>query len=353
MTWRSRPAAAIAALGGLLAASALAMSAPAGAAPASGPMRPARHTPGAAAPRSWLVSDPAAYTRAVHSGNWVYTPEGLAEKNCVHHVPMGDRVAANGDIVTRSGAVHRIARCAHPTLAYPSSGPARPVGGRSAASPAVAQSCEAGNKNWWAETCTLNPNGLALLTEKYTIPNDPQQAGALIFFFPSFEDSTGNSIVQPVLTWGANAGFTGVTNPKIWYITAWYGDDGTYFTGPSAHVNEGGVVSGEIQRGLCGTPTSECPWNITISVGSATVSKLWTSGPEMTQVDGGVMEVPRGSGCVEMPQGGHEAFRDLLVNQAVGNGAYTPVFQAYTVNPQCSVHASASGTSTDITWKTS
>ena len=117
MNWHPRPPAVAAAVVGLLTAGVLAASDPAIAAP------PPASTQAAAAPlgKLWRVSDPAAYSRAVRSGNWIFTPEGLAYKTCVNHVPLGGKVARNGDIITRSGVVRRVVRCTTPTLTYPGS----------------------------------------------------------------------------------------------------------------------------------------------------------------------------------------------------------------------------------------
>jgi len=144
-----------AAVVGLLTAGVLAASDPAIAAP------PPASTQAAAAPlgKLWRVSDPAAYSRAVRSGNWIFTPEGLAYKTCVNHVPLGGKVARNGDIITRSGVVRRVVRCTTPTLTYPVS---RASSGKSAGAAAASTSCSApAAASWRAETCAFNPAGLA------------------------------------------------------------------------------------------------------------------------------------------------------------------------------------------------
>jgi hypothetical protein len=342
VTWRSRPSAVIAAVVGLLAASALAATAPAIAAPT---------TPSAlasAAGKPWRIYDAAAYARAVRSGDWVFTPEGLTYKTCVNRVPIGGRVALDGNIITRSGAVQRVVRCTAPTLAYPGSRQSQPASAGSAGAAASGTFCQSFDTQWWAETCAIDPAGLSYLHEDFSMPSNPQKNGALIFFFPAFSDSAGDVIVQPVLSWGANAK-TGVTSDNIWYLTSWYGDAGTYYVSNSAHVNPPGTVVGTIQKGLCQAGNTQCTWFITTSVGSTSVELTWPAGPEMTQVIGGVMEVPRASGCVETPPTGHEAFRNLTVNDS--NGSYTPTFEHYTVDSQCSVSAAASsGINTDITW---
>jgi hypothetical protein len=348
VTWRSPPLAVIAAVVGLLAGSALAAAVPAIAAPTPASARAPVQVPASGAGKPWRISDPAAYARAVRSGDWVFTPEGLAYKTCVNHVPTGGKVAPDGNIITRSGAVQRVVRCTTPTLDYPGSGRAQTASGGSAGGVASSTSCEAGDQQWWAETCALDPAGLTTLSEQFSMPSNPQKNGALIFFFPAFDDSTGNAIVQPVLSWGANAK-TGVTSDNVWYLTSWYVDGGTSYVSNSAHVNPPGTVVGKIQRGLCELYNTNCDWTITTTVGSTSVGLFVMGGPDMTQVNGGVMEVPRANGCVETPPTGQESFWNLSVNDT--NGSYTPTFQHYTVNPQCSVtSAHSSGINTDITW---
>jgi hypothetical protein len=350
VTRRSRPSVVLAVVTGLLAVSALAAAVPAIASATPAPTRTAPRPAGVKL-WPWRVSDSAAYTRAVRSGNWVHTPEGLAYKTCVHHVPRGGRVIGDGKfIVSRSGARTRVTPCTRPTLAYPDSVQSRsaqPPVASARANTAVA-SCQAGAASYWAYTCAVDGASLTTLSERYSIPADPHNTGALIFFWPGFQTSDQTSIVQPVLTWGADAPYNGVKSDNIWYITSWYGDDGTYYTGPSAHVQPNTTVTGTIKRLLCNTPNNGCTWDITTADGSASVGLQWFSGPGMNVIDGGVMEVPFASGCIEVPGTGHEAFRNLAVNDT--NGGYSPSFQRYTTSGHCSVNATFSGLNTDITW---
>jgi hypothetical protein len=343
VNWRSRPLAAVASL---LAAGVLASTGLAAAAPATA----ATHVAAAPLGTHWRVTDPAAYARAIRSGNWTYTPEGLAPKSCVHHVPAGGIVAADGDIVTKSGAVHHVTRCTTPTLAYPG-----PQGSwvKPAATPGPGSPCTTGlSGGWWAATCSIDSDfrGLVYLDENFSIPSPPTQDGALIFYFPAFQSADGASIVQPVLSWGANA-TTGVTNGNIWYLTSWAISSGTSYISDSVHVNTPGTVNGHMVRGLtCIATNSNCDWSITTSDGSASAGIHAYGLPTMTQIFGGVMEVPWAHGCVETPPNGHEAFRNLVVHDL--NGTVTPSFaKLKNPSPQCSVSpAASSGINTDITW---
>jgi hypothetical protein len=73
------------------------------------------------------------------------------------------------------------------------------------------------------------------------------------------------------------------------------------------------------------------------------------SGVPFTLLLGGVMEVPRASGCVETPANGHAAFRDLQVEYNNGE-VPSPSFGLSTPDPQCSVSTRATSDSADILW---
>ena len=52
------------------------------------------------------------------------------------------------------------------------------------------------------------------------MPSNPAQTGALIFLWGGIENANGSTLLQDVLTWGANGGI--VTQPNIWYVNNWY-----------------------------------------------------------------------------------------------------------------------------------
>ena len=58
------------------------------------------------------------------------------------------------------------------------------------------------------------------MVQDQSVPNDPAKDGALIFLWGGLEDANGDTLLQDVLTWGANGNI--VTNPNIWYVTNWY-----------------------------------------------------------------------------------------------------------------------------------
>jgi hypothetical protein len=302
--------------------------------------------------KPWIVQDRKAYAAAVKSKNWVYTPEGLAYKTCVYHIPTG-AILDNGAIIKRNGARTQMA-CAHPTLAYPPTNSPRTatmpgVGTPDVGTPAAA-GCPATNTNWWAESCAIAPTWLDYLWERFSVPDNPTTSGARIFFYPSFQDAAQDTILQPVLTWGANTD-TGVSNPNIWYITNWYVWGGSYAISNNVHVGPGDTIDGAIVATSCNANGANCTWTVESSVegGSSTTPLTVVSGVPFTNVEGGVMEVQNATTCAQMPPNGHEAYRSLSVD--THSGSYAPAFQDYTPNKQCSVSVTSSSSGADILWK--
>jgi hypothetical protein len=336
----------------VVAAAALGLAVPAQAQPASSSAQSAGgHGPDPWSHKPWIVSDPAAFGRAVKSKDWVYTPDGLAYKTCVYHA-ANDAVVKNGDIIEPSGAVRHTTPCAYPMLAYPGrQGRAQTApAGESRQAQAVPASgpCYFGSGgDWWGASCWGSPNWLQFFNEEYAVPSNPSKDGALIFLFGGMEDGSGDTILQGVLTWGANGS---VTNPNIWYITPWYVWPGGSVEGSSIHVAPVDTIDSELSASDCNS-AGECTWVVSVlddndgSDSQITVG----SGVPFTLLLGGVMEVPRASGCVETPANGHAAFRDLQVEYNNGE-VPSPSFGLSTPDPQCSVSIRATSDSADILW---
>jgi hypothetical protein len=271
------------------------------------------------------------------------TPEGLAYKTCVYRLPSTARVDYD-TIVYRNGTRHRVAPCTHPTLAYPAMRPA--TGAASQASSSVSPP---GTSQWEAQWKWQSPTWLTFLEERFSVPSNPSQSGALMYFFPAFETPTGNSILQPVLTWGNNGV---VTNPNIWYITAWYGINGNYMPSGSIHVlGSAYTIDGSIVGRNC-NGSGACQWTVAVSVVNGNqVTIPVTAGP-FTWVFGGVMEVyePIAS-CAELPPNGHEAFRNLSVTNHNGAMPSTTLFTSLFTDHCSAIVLNGVATGGDITWK--
>ena len=298
--------------------------------------------------KPWVIHDQAAYDQALKSSDWVRTPSGLAYKTCVYSAPDGASVA-NGYIVSPSGAKQQIKPCTHPTLADPiartnTSGPGL------AQAAALSGACSGDNPAYWAYSCWQGSRPLTYLSEKYAVPTNPRQNGALVYLWGGLSDAADTSLLQNVLSWGANTVSNTVPN-YIWYITPWYiYSGGRYVHGSNVHVNPGDTIDSYLSAYNCDS-AGDCAWSMQVSdentggVANYTVG----SGVPFTVVLGGVMEVPRASGCIETPASGHAAFRNLAAVDIFGN-AVTPSFGVGYIGPECSVHETASATAADILW---
>jgi hypothetical protein len=304
--------------------------------------------------RRWVVSDPVAYRQAVKTGDWVRTPYGLSYKTCVYHAP-DHAVVGTTEIVAPSGAVERITLCTHPTLLYPGSaepGTAEPgTDAHRTSKPAEGTPCGFGSGGvYWAASCNGSaPDWITSFDQDYAVPSDPAKDGALIFLWGGIEDADGDTLLQDVLTWGANGSI--VTNPNIWYVTPWYlWPGGNSVIGKSIHVNPTDTIVADLTASKCSSGGA-CTWVMKSSDPQTGGSTSYTVGSDATfdLLLGSVMEVPRAAGCVETPTNGHAAFRNLTVGSNAGT--ISPDFGTSKPDPQCSISITQSATSADILWK--
>jgi hypothetical protein len=303
--------------------------------------------------KRWIVNDSVAYGQAVKSGNWVHTPSGLSYTGCVYHVPNLATVR-NGLITLSSGATKQLKPCEYPTLAYP--GLAKPAAVATTPAAGVGVTTPAGGPcgfgsggTWWAASCYgSQPTWVTSMVQDQSVPNDPAKDGALIFLWGGLEDANGDTLLQDVLTWGANGNI--VTNPNIWYVTNWYLWGNNSVISASIHVQPGNTIQAALTASNC-NGSGDCTWLMKSTDTSTGQVTSYTVGSEVnfTLVIGSDMEVPAGEGCVETPPDGHEAFRNLVMT---GNtGTITPDFGTSTPDPQCSVSIKQTPTAADILWK--
>ncbi|HEV3379729.1 MAG TPA: hypothetical protein VG142_01885 [Trebonia sp.] len=310
--------------------------------------------------KRWIVNDSVAYGQAVKSKAWVRTPYGLSYTGCVIHV-SGTATVRNGLITEPSGATRQLKPCEYPTLAYPASHQAGAIepsaSGQGTTNPATGRVAPAAGPcyfgtggDWWAASCYgTGSNWVTSMSEEYAVPTDPAQDGALIFLWGGLEDGAGDTVLQDVLTWGANGSI--VTNPNIWYVTPWYVWSNNSVVGSSIHVAPADTIVATLTASDCNSG-GDCTWLLSATDETNGLSTSYTvgSGVSFDLLLGAVMEVPTADGCVETPANGHAAFRDLSV---VGtSGDITPSFGTSIPDSQCSVSITAAPTGADILWKT-
>jgi len=302
--------------------------------------------------KRWIVNDPVAYGQAVRSKEWVRTPSGLSDTGCVFHVPDHATVT-NGLIRLPSGATHQLKPCEYPTLAYPGAakaGVTKPSASEPGATAAAGGPCGfAKGGDYWAASCYgSQPTWVTSMVQDQAVPSNAAKTGALIFLWGGLEDGKGDTLLQDVLTWGANGNI--VTNPDIWYVTPWYLWANTSVIGPSIHVHPVDTIVQSLTASDCNS-SGDCTWVLKATDTTLGTSTSYTVGSEVpfTLVLGAVMEVPSGEGCVETPTNGHAAFRNLVME---GNtGTITPDWGNNTPDPQCSVSITTTPTAADILWK--
>jgi hypothetical protein len=306
--------------------------------------------------KRWVVDDPVAYAQAVRTGKWVRTPYGLSYDTCVYHAPDHATVQAN-KIISPSGSVQRITPCPHPTLTNRAGGTSATGPGvpkpASGAVPPLSGPCYFGSGgDYWAASCYgTDPNWVGYMLQEYAVPSDPAKDGALIFLWGGLEDAAGDTLLQDVLTWGANGDI--VTNPNIWYVTNWYLWPGNNSViSPSMHVQPVDTIAAILNASNCDSAGDDCDWQLKSidENDKASVTLNVTATVAFDLLFGAVMEVPAADGCVETPTGGHAAFRDLEVIDG-NSDTITPDFGTSTPDPQCSVSITATSASADILWK--
>lgn len=270
--------------------------------------------------------------RAADPG-WLRTPAGLTRAECVHALPAG-ATFDNGTFVLADGTRQTVPACADP---FDSAG--SPAGRQAAELPATS--------GWMYSTWWYAPTWLRRLYANYTVPSAPSKAGALTYIFSSFENTDGNTIAQPVLTYGTSPSGGG----DYWYVTSWYVWPGGSVYGGNVRVNPGDTVWGAMEGNTCNSDGTGCHWAIrTVNKSTGGESRIdITSGVAYRWVQGGVLESYGAAGCAMLPASKHIAFSGIQVFGPTFN-QLTPDFDVVVGDQQCGMSASATATTTDIRW---
>lgn len=339
---------------GLLAAAALALiAAPLVAAGSATAATPDGTSAIPTAATAGAVSDnAAAYAAASQSSDWVRTPGGLVNKSCVHHLATGSKLV-NDRVVTATGQVQAPDTCAYPRLVKPGSADASLE--RSGAEPALSARAKSSSDSgpvpatngWMAASWWSASTWFRQLFADFTVPNAPATAGATNFFFPSFEPSAGNAIVQPVLSYGGSAAGGG----NYWYITSWYVAPGGTYYGNNVTVNSGDTIHGAMTANNCNGDGTNCQWTITTTDdnGGGTSTLNVTTPESYSTAQGGVYESYGVSDCSMMPSSNHIGFSNISM-YGPSLEQLTPAFGQQLFDTTCGVNESHSNTTTDITW---
>ena len=266
----------------------------------------------------------------------VQIPGGTADRVCVHGVPAGGRVLANGDIAVGTRVVP-VARCAHPVTVNTRGGATRSAGPPPPATKGWLQA------SWWDSATWVRR-----LYSNMAVPAFPASAGQqLNYFFSSFQSTA--AIVQPVLQWGTSPAGGG----QYYAIASWYVlSDGRAYYSALQRVQPGDTIYGQMEANSCTANGAGCHWTIvaTDTTGTLPGTRLdITASSVFTSVQGGVFESYGAAGCAQLPANGHAAWRKIQVWGPTFNPV-TPSFRKAVFDQECSMNTTFSSTGTDIVW---
>ncbi len=299
-----------------------------------------------------VSSDPAAFAAALKSPDWVRTPNGLMYKSCVHKLPPGASVGADGAVIDADGARQAPPKqCPYPRLVRPGANGAsqRTIGDDPLVSGTTAQGPTPTTNGWMIATWWNASTWLRRLYVDYAVPSAPSVAGATNFLFSSFEPGNGGDIIQPVLTYGPSASGGG----NYWYITSWYlwNNGNNTYIGPNVTVSPADTIWGAMEGNDCNSDGTHCHWAIiTRDLNSGQQSRIdITSYQNFTTAQGGVLESYGATGCAMLPANGHGVFRNIQIFGPSFN-QLTPSFFVWQPDPECSMYENYSANSADIVW---
>jgi hypothetical protein len=147
--------------------------------------------------------------------NWVATPAGLALQSCIHEVPNGAHIGADGTVSVNGVQIAKYDSCSTAIGQAPQGPPGavpRP-GGWIESDEAIAPTRN--GFNWWNE-----------IAGSFTVPATPgANSGQLLYFFPGLEPSNNSFIVQPVLQYGVGSVNGGGYAYAVasWFVTSTVG----------------------------------------------------------------------------------------------------------------------------------
>ena len=205
-------------------------------------------SPTAAGPTSTVAREAARQQTEPQATDLVLTPNGWRHRDCVYAIPDGAHV--HHGLVTRvDGSTFELPTCSHASHA------AGGTGGVSDVLPAPGTFVEYGsydNGTPWGE-----------INASWHVPTAPRNpyTGAQVFFaWIGLEPFNGNSIFQPVLTYGDQGMYGG----NYWTATSFFcGTPETCaFSSPVLSVSAGDSLTGSVTASSCADGV--CTWTIGI-----------------------------------------------------------------------------------------
>jgi len=258
----------------------------------------------------------------------ILTPGGLYHRSCVHEVPDGAIVGANGVIRRRDGTAFQVQSCATPgPVSVSGLGGSLSIGFGSPTLPGPHQSVEDG------EASAGTGHTFRYISARWVVPPYPgtpwTSGDHVLFFFPALENS--NTIIQPVLQYGYNNEFGGA----YWTIASWMCGPDCFHSVPHT-VSVGDVLGGYVEAqgcggGLCGwlINTVDSTQDYATSVGIA-AGDFGQANDQYTTAFGGTAEVHGLTDCSQWPGGGFTFSQIAVANEL---GSTSPSWLHHVTNP--------------------
>jgi hypothetical protein len=282
--------------------------------------------------------------------DYVITPSGYMDPNCVNRVAKGEKVRSDGNIEQVDGTVRKVPTCNSPRFTRSGQRIAPTIA--HAIEPDFSSGIEPSTNpdidHAWIESASITlPAGSEVrrMIGSWTAPSNPSLASsnATIFFFPGLEDATNvQGILQPVLGYNAY----GVNH--IWTIASWNCCiANTADASDAVQVETGDKIYGEMVMD-CAVGTDCGKWNVittdTTTGASTTLSDTPTTGQVQTWAVGYALEVYSVTSCRDYPADGSNqiynlAMWDLNNNPVTSNWNGTGVVTGF--SPNCLYHVDA------------
>ena len=196
--------------------------------------------------------------------------------------------------------------------------------------------------DWFAVTCYNTAHYIQSFQEEYAVPKNPSKPGASFSIWGGLQDAGGTgTVLQGVLTWSGTS----------WSAYPEYNWNGGDVQGNPLSVQANDTIISTMTASEC-SGAGACVWreNVTDTrTGQGSTSEPIGSDAVFTQLLGGVLEVRKIAGCLELPASDHIAYRDLKIVDSTG-ASPSPTFLPSTPDKQCSMKIQYSPTSADFIW---
>jgi len=250
---------------------------------------------------------------------------GFVRKECVRRVPNGSQIdkLANGDlkVTTPTGSVHFYPPCPYPAL------------------PQVS--------GWWLDAVqSQSGNGFSYMASRFNVPAAPKMIrDAYDYYFPGFENSAGNEIIQPVIQYGKDEEGGG----DFWRLASWYvTSTGHYVIGDKID----NLKPGTIIDSLMYFDFAKKSWNIRgtdMQTNKSSIINVGQSSTGSQTLAYLTKEAYRVNTCDQLPSDGKITFTDTVLKDWANN-TIRPNFRPEVRIPNCGGRVQVNGTSATMIW---